>query len=82
LICTYDSSRRIRISELDTLQGQAMDSTNSIAAVAEETAASIQEVLANGMEQVETAEHLVVMAKQLGSIMGQMDEQIEVFTIN
>ena len=70
------------LSELDMLQGRAMDSTNSIAAVAEETAASIQEVLANGMEQVETAEHLVAMAKQLGSVMGQMDEQIEVFTIN
>jgi len=58
------------------LQKSATDSIVSIAAIAEESAAAIQEVLANGQEQTAMAEHLVNMSTEFGDIIQELKGQI------
>ncbi len=67
---------------LEGIQDKATDSTTSIAAIAEQTAASIEEVLASGQEQMATADHLVGVSQELREIIGEMNEQIKKFSVD
>ena len=66
---------------LDEVQVNAIDSITSIAAIAEESAAAFEEVLASGQEQMASAELLVDMSLELGRIIEVMSNQIETFNI-
>ncbi len=66
---------------LDEVQVKATDSITSIAAIAEESAAAIQEVLASGEEQIASADQLVNMSLELGNVITVMGEQMKKFTI-
>ena len=65
---------------LEAVQTQATDATTSIAAIAEETAAAIEEVLASGEEQSATSEHLVTMAMDLSMVIEEMSNKVKHFT--
>lgn len=66
---------------LEGLQKNATDSIISIAAIAQESAAAIEEVLANGQEQTSMAENLVQMSTGFGNIIEELKEQIKRFHI-
>jgi methyl-accepting chemotaxis protein len=66
---------------LDEVQVDAINSITSIAAIAEESAAAFEEVLASGQEQMASAELLVDMSLELGRIIEVMSIQIETFNI-
>lgn len=66
---------------LDQVQVNATDSITSIAAIAEESASSIQEVLASGQEQLATAEQLVNMSSELSNVIFVLRQQMEQFNI-
>jgi len=66
---------------IDEVQIKATDSITSIAAIAEESAAAIEEVLASGQEQMASAEHLVNMSLELGNVIFVMVEQMGRFNI-
>lgn len=66
---------------LDELQDKANASIINISAIAEESAAATQEVLAKGEEQMSTAEHLVSMSMKLNDIITLMNEDMKKFTI-
>jgi methyl-accepting chemotaxis protein len=61
---------------LEGLQKDATDSIINIAAIAQESAAAIEEVLANGQEQTAMAEHLVNMSDQFWNIIQDLKSQI------
>ena len=69
------------LSGLDHVQTNATNSITSIAAIAEESAASIQQVLANGQEQLVTAEQLVNVTSQLNNVITILRQQMEQFNI-
>jgi len=69
------------LSGLDQVQVNATDSITSIATIAEESAASIQEVLANGNEQLATAEQLVNVSLELSNAISILRQQMEQFNI-
>ncbi len=66
---------------LDEVQVKATDSITSIAAIAQESAAAIEEVLASGQEQMSAADQLVNMSLELGSVIDVMGDQISQFNI-
>lgn len=66
---------------LDEVQIKATDSITSIAAIAQESAAAIEEVLATGQEQMATADQLVNMSLELGNIITVMGDQLSHFNI-
>jgi methyl-accepting chemotaxis protein len=66
---------------IEDVQGNAMESITSIAAIAEETAASIEEVLATGQEQISSAEQLVHMSLELQNVIRVMENQMCKFNI-
>lgn len=66
---------------LEGLQKNASDSIISIAAIAQESAAAIEEVLASGEEQTSLAENLVRMSTGFGSIIEELKKQIEHFRV-
>lgn len=66
---------------LDEVKMQATDSITNIAAIAEESAAAIEEVLANGQEQMASAEQLVHMSVELGDVISTMGDQMSRFNI-
>lgn len=66
---------------LDEVQVRAVDSVTSIAAIAEESAATIQEVLASGQEQLAAADQLVNMSVELGDVINVMGGQMSQFQI-
>jgi methyl-accepting chemotaxis protein len=67
---------------LDKLQSRASDAVNSIASIAEESAAAMQEVLAGGEEQINTANHLLEMSNGLNDIISVMEKQMDRFIIS
>jgi methyl-accepting chemotaxis protein len=67
------------LSGLEAIQNEAIDSTTSIASIAEESAAAIQEVLASGEEQNTNADELAQMAESLGDVIKRLNESIEGF---
>lgn len=69
------------LSGLDDLQNTATDSVTSIASIAEESAAAIEEVLATGEEQNLAADRLSGMATEMGSIINTLNETIKQFTV-
>lgn len=69
------------LSGLDTLQNSATDSVTSIASIAEESAAAIEEVLATGEEQNISAERLSTMASEMSSIIGKLNATIQYFKV-
>lgn len=71
----------VLLSGLDKLQNNATDAVTSIASIAEESAAAIEEVLATGEEQNLSAEKLSTMASQMGSIINTLNETINRFTV-
>lgn len=66
---------------LDEIQIHATDAITSIAAIAEESAAAIQEVLASGQEQLAANEQLVDMSINLGDVTSVMSNQMDKFNI-
>lgn len=66
---------------IDQVQAKATDSITSIAAIAEQSAASTQEVLASGHEQLEIAEQLVGVSSELGNAISVLREQMKQFNI-
>jgi methyl-accepting chemotaxis protein len=72
----------VLLSGLDEIQNEATDSITSIAAISEESASAIQQVLATGNEQAEAAEHLSIMADKLNHVIEGMNEKITSFRID
>lgn len=72
----------ILLSGLDEIQENATDSITSIASIAEQSAAAIEEVLATGQEQTAVADHLSGMANKLSSVIDQMNSNIEKFKVD
>jgi methyl-accepting chemotaxis protein len=66
---------------LDQVQVNATDSITSIAAIAEQSAAAIQEVLASGQGQLATAEQLVNVSMELSNVTSVLRQQMEQFNI-
>jgi len=66
---------------LDDLQIKTTGSIASIASIAEESAAAMEEVLASGQEQTITAEQLVSMSIDLGNVIKVLGEQLSRFEI-
>jgi methyl-accepting chemotaxis protein len=71
----------ILLSGLDEIQNKATDSVTSIAAIAEESASAIEEVLATGQEQTASADHLSEMASKLASVIETMKENVNRFKV-
>lgn len=69
------------LSGLDSLQEDATDSVSSIAAIAEETAASTQELLATGVEQTAVADQLSSMAEKLSSVIVTLKDNMKRFQV-
>lgn len=69
------------LRNLDQVQVNATDSITSIAAIAEESASSIQEVLASGQEQLATVDQLVNVSSELSNIVSVLKQQMEQFNI-
>lgn len=67
------------LSGLSELQNDATDSVASIAAIAEETAASTQELLASGEEQTAVSEQLSSMAEKLSRVIVSLQDNIKQF---
>lgn len=61
-----------KLAQLNIIQEQAMDAITSIASIAQESAAAIEEVLATGEEQTAAAEHLAHMAYKFQDVIGNM----------
>lgn len=72
----------ILLSGLEEIQTEATDSITSIAAISEESASAIQEVLASGEEQTAAADHLAEMANKLGGVITELSQKIERFKVN
>ncbi len=72
----------ILLSELDGIQVEATDSITSIAAIAQESASAIEEVLATGEEQTAAADHMSEMANKLADIIIIMNKNVERFKLD
>lgn len=70
------------LAGLDSLQKDATDSVSSIAAIAEETAASTQELLATGEEQTVVAEQLSSMAEKLSKVIETLKDNMKRFKVS
>jgi methyl-accepting chemotaxis protein len=66
---------------LDEVQLKATDSISSIATIAQESAAAMEEVLANGQEQLVESEQLVNLSSELNNVVETMKGQINLFKI-
>ncbi|MDF1616771.1 methyl-accepting chemotaxis protein [Petrocella sp. FN5] len=66
---------------LEEIEQKATESINSIAAVAQQSAAAIEEVLSTGEEQTASAEHLSEMAMKLSQVIEKMDNNIKNFQV-
>lgn len=62
-------------------QGKVIDSITSMAAVAEENAASTEEVMASSQEQVAGAEHLSAMSNGLIEVVEELNQQLKNFKV-
>lgn len=69
------------LKDLDELHILAKDSITNIAAIAEESTAAIDEVLASSEEQIVTAEHLANLSTGLSSVIEDVNQKLERFTI-
>lgn len=67
------------LAGLDSIQNEAIDATTSIASIAEESAAAVEQVLATGQEQSASADQLSHMSENLGEIIKHLNESIEGF---
>lgn len=67
---------------LEDVQAHASDSISSIAAIAEESAAAIQEVLASGEEQIASSDQLVNMSVELNHVIKVLSNQMTRFKID
>jgi methyl-accepting chemotaxis protein len=67
------------LAGLDSIQNEAIDATTSIASIAEQSAAAVQQVLATGQEQSASADQLSQMSENLGEIILHLNESIEGF---
>lgn len=70
------------LSGLDAIQNDATDSITSIAAIAQQSASAIEEVLATGEEQTASADHLSEMAESLSKIIDTLSENVKQFKVN
>lgn len=71
----------ILLSGLEEIQNQATDSVTSIAAIAQESASAIEEVLATGEEQTAAADHLSEMAAKLAEVIEAMHANVNRFKV-
>lgn len=69
------------LSGLYVVQNNATDSITSIAAIAEESAAAIEEVLATGIEQTSVSNHLSELAFKLSGVIETMNNNIKKFKV-
>lgn len=69
----------VMLASLEGVQNEALDSITSIAAIAQQSAAAIQEVLATGEEQTAAADHLASMAIKLGEVIAVMNDNVAKF---
>ncbi len=72
----------VLLRNLDGVQVHATDSITSIAAIAEESASSIEEVLASGQEQLATVDQLVHVSSELSNVISVLKLQMEKFHID
>jgi methyl-accepting chemotaxis protein len=70
------------LSGLDEIQTEATDSITSIAAISEQSASAIQQVLATSNEQFEAAEQLARMAENLKDVIEGMNEKVDRFIVD
>lgn len=70
------------LSGLNNLQTVATESITSIAAIAEETAASTQELLATGEEQTAVADQLSSMAENLSIVIETLKNNVKRFKVS
>ncbi|GMQ57937.1 methyl-accepting chemotaxis protein [Vallitalea sediminicola] len=70
------------LSGFDEIQNEAITSITSIAAIAQESAAAIEEVLATGEEQTSSAEQLVNMSGELAKVVDEMNSSLDEFKID
>lgn len=69
------------LSGLDAIQDEATDSITSIAAIAQQSASAIEEVLATGEEQTASADHLSEMAEGLSRIIDVLSDNVKQFKV-
>lgn len=67
---------------LEGIQNEAIDATTSIAGIAEQSAAAVQQVLATGEEQSTSANELSNMSDSLNEIIQHLNESIEDFKVD
>ncbi|GKX28409.1 hypothetical protein SH1V18_08890 [Vallitalea longa] len=70
------------LSGFDVIQDEAITSITSIASIAQESAAAIEEVLATGEEQTSSAEQLVKMSSDLADVVEKMNKSMDEFKID
>jgi methyl-accepting chemotaxis protein len=70
-----------RLSGLEEIQNEAIDSITSIASIAQQSAAAIEEVVATGEEQTSSAEHLVEMSNNLAQVVDKMNRMLDEFKV-
>lgn len=70
------------LSGFDVIQDEAITSITSIASIAQESAAAIEEVLATGEEQTSSAEQLVKMSSDLANVIEKMNKSMDEFKID
>lgn len=70
------------LAGFDEIQDEAITSITSIASIAQESAAAIEEVLATGEEQTSSAEQLVNMSGDLAKVIEEMNNSLDEFKID
>ncbi|GMQ63188.1 methyl-accepting chemotaxis protein [Vallitalea maricola] len=70
------------LAGFDEIQDEAITSITSIASIAQESAAAIEEVLATGEEQTSSAEQLVNMSGDLAKVIEEMNSSLDEFKID
>jgi len=70
------------LAGFDEIQDEAITSITSIASIAQESAAAIEEVLATGEEQTSSAEQLVNMSGELAKVIEEMNNSLDEFKID
>ena len=71
----------ILLSGLDQIQDNASESISSIVTISEMSAASVQQVLATGEEQIASSEHLSQMASNLSEVIEVMGNNVKRFKV-
>jgi methyl-accepting chemotaxis protein len=71
-----------KLAGVDTIQNEAIEAITSIASIAQQSAAAIEEVLASGEEQTASAEKLVHKSDDLFKVIEEMNNSLNNFKIS